>query len=149
MRIKKDGILIIGDSDFCKMTKDALDLISEKDQHNFRRVKKFFRYIIQYKSSGADIVHKVFYVGNKTAFLFTDNMELSLLWYASCIIHDSIHVELFRRFNEGDMNKAERYEIYCCERQIKFLEKIGAPKEVIEMIHTSIKSRYWEKERTW
>jgi len=150
MRIKSYGIKIIGNEEFCEQTKQALDLLKDKDSHNFRKVRKFLRFIVQHRVTlGTSPEHKAFLVGTKTAFLDPKDELFSLIWYASCIVHDAIHVELFRRFNRKDEKEIEKWELLCCRFQERCLKKIGGTSRHFAYLEASIKSKYWEGERKY
>jgi len=149
MRIKAYGIKIQGNKNFCDQTKLALDLLKEKDGHNLKRAMKFFRFIVQYKVSGTTPNQKVFFVGNKTAFSNPKDIQFSIIWYASCIMHDAVHQEIFRRFKRTDENEMERWEIICCRLQIKCLKKIGGDARHFEIMDNAMKTKYWEGERKY
>jgi len=150
MRIKAYGVKIIGNKRFCEQTKQALDLLKEKDSHNFRKVRKFLRFIVQYGITlGTSPHHKAFLVGNKTVFSDPKDELFSLVWYASSIVHDATHIELFRRFKRIDEKEIERWELICCGFQRSCLKKIGGTSRHFAYLESSIKSRYWEGERKY
>lgn len=144
MHTKVYGINVVGNKSFCEQTKKALDLLKEKDHHNYKRVKKFIEHILSSKSSGADGPTKTFFVGKITAFPDSD-IGFSIIWYASAIVHDAIHIEMYRRFKEADPKKIERYEKICCSFQEKCLKRLGASKRHFKYLNVCIKNRYWEK----
>lgn len=140
---------MIGSAEFCTQTKHALKLLRARDSFNLKRVRKFFRFIVEHKVSGTTPYHKTFFVGSKTAFAAPRDGQYSVIWYASCIVHDAIHQELFRRFKRLDEREIERWEVICCRLQMKCLKRIGGDARHLRMLEGALKTRYWEGERKY
>ncbi len=153
MKKKVFGIGIIGKEDFCQRTEIALRLLKDKDNFNFRRVKRFIKLILEDKISGMDTANKVFHVGRKTAFSSGDP-DFDIIWYSSCIMHDAIHSEVDRRFRGGkdaiqSWEVVEWEEKLCLKLQRKCLKKIGATNQHFAYLDAAERSEYWKKDRTW
>jgi hypothetical protein len=150
-----ENILIIGNDDFIKRTIDALNLLKDRDNVNYRRVTKYVNKIIQSKRSGIAIMSKVFKVGDKTS------LKSSLEWYASCIVHDAFHSMLSHRFKVPHRyiarwalspctKLAKRHEEICIRAQTRSLKKIGGSNHEISHLSTVVGSEYWKEiDRDW
>lgn len=129
------NIRIIGDTDFINATKKALDLIRTSDSEMWSMVSKYVGIITSSEKSGmkAWTNSPVFEVGLATS-------ESDSYWYASSICHDAYHSKLYNDYYEkhGDVPDniwtGRHAENLCIDVQIKFLEKINAPKEDIQYL---------------
>lgn len=132
MQIVYKNIHIVGSDNFIKKTKLAIDLIANtnKELNYLVIVNKYIGAISESEKSGMDVnsIPPTFNVGAKT-------YNMDVYWYASCIVHDAHHSELF--FNNKPYTGKEA-ELECLELQIKFLVDSNGPKSYINYIKNLI-----------
>lgn len=132
---------------FEERTREALGLIEKHDSVNFKRVKKYLREIRQYRVSSVDLEHGIFKVGTPTW------RHQDVEWYASCIVHDTIHLMLQHRFGfDWDLpENQERHEAISLRAQARSLKRINETHPSIEyLMECSLKPvHHLKQDRDW
>jgi len=89
------------------------------------------------KNQALDVYNKIYLVGDKTAFH-------SVEWLSGIIAHDSNHSKLYWDYikNNGppipnDIWMGQSAELICNKIQAKCLERIGAPRYMIDYVISS------------
>jgi len=138
-----DNIQLIGPSGFIEKTTEALQYLSDVDPENYEMVKRNMSRIkyhepifgrIPLRETGMNVRDGAFTIGEFTVYS-------SLEWYASGIVHDAYHRELYRL---GKPHKKEKGERAALTKQNEFLSNINHPLIDIE---DTLKTRYWENGR--
>ena len=133
--------------------RSGFEIIAYEGPFSFQFDKKILKIIVLDKISGADTANKTFHVGIKTAFP-TGNFNFNVIWYASCIVHNSYHVHIDRRFRDGKdqvqpWKIIEWEEKVCCKHQKRCLERLRAAPEHFLGLDKAIKNQFWRKESSW
>ena len=116
----------INDSEFMKRTREALELIEEKDPRRFKRVQKEIHYIINVElTSGGQYMRaaKCCFV-DFGRFRFTSQPEWYLYLYAGLIVHEATHGELYSKGFSYTTANRERIERICHAEQARFLSRV-------------------------
>jgi hypothetical protein len=114
------------DAEFITRTKQALDLIEEKDPRRFRRVQTEIRFIVnkELNASGQ--------YGRATRCCFVDfgrypfhtHPDWYLLLYAGTIVHEATHGALCSRGIPYTLGNREQIERICHAEQHRFLMRV-------------------------
>ena len=128
-------IRLIGSREFIDRTKNALTLLKEKDFMSYKVVIRNLGAIVDNKDDMSYFTPfkevPVFFV-NERAYRY------SVTWYASAILHDAYHGELFKNAVSDGIDPISEYsgyvaEMYCLTKQIECMKRIGAPRH--EILH--------------
>lgn len=108
---------------FQERTSHALEMIRKNDPVNWRRVNRHLESISQFDHTmGVDLENRVFTVGTKI-WAYTDTE-----WYASCIVHEAIHVMLQDRFGIDwykNWKNKDAHESIGMRVQARFLRRVN------------------------
>lgn len=136
---------IIGDKEFIHNTKKALKLIKETDKEKYEfvvsRICKIKKNNISFLYPYTDLTY---YVGNNIS-------EANTYLYASCLLREAYHAYLvsmnYRKNKNGEFccydGKASMIESY--QFQFEMLNKMNAPKEVIEAVRNEYNDKIEDK----
>ncbi|MDE2291281.1 MAG: hypothetical protein KGL53_04295 [Elusimicrobia bacterium] len=130
-----DGVLVIGGPDFIAATRKALALVARSRLN--RQVVSSLPRIEEAPCSGMDVyaLHPTYHVGDLT-------WRGETLWYASTIVHDSRHAELYaeaRRATGGLEPPPSDWEGVEGEKkalgaQLAFMRELKAPRKTLEYL---------------
>ena len=149
-------IEIIGDNDFIKKTKEALDLLENKAPIHFGIVTRYIG-AIEWVEEGSGMFAwedpPLYKVGEAT-------VEAGTIWYAGTIVHDSIHSKQYHDYLAENPTSSVPDEVWtgksaeaqCLDAQYDALEKIGADQATLDYIEDILETEYWEveyEERWW
>ena len=150
-----DGIKFEGDVDVnCSLqTVHALDLLDTKAHEDFLLVTNYIG-IIECRDAWSAMYPfenpPRFRVGKATR-------DSGAMWYAGAIAHDSCHSRQYHDYLKIHPGTAVPVEIYtgetsekeCIRYQFGVLEKMGAPKKMLDYVANSSSQRYWESKNVW
>ncbi len=134
-----DNIKITGSDQFITQTREALNLLKQKDIGAYTKTQTYIGIIEQGKHSGMWAWESPprYEVGDATAFY-------SVTWYASTIAHDATHSELYAKYQLSHPGEAVpeaafggiEIEMLCNTYQLKVLKRINAPQSEIDYMST-------------
>ena len=150
-----DGIKFEGDVDVnCSLqTVHALDLLDTKAHEDFLLVTKYIG-IIECR----DVWSAMYPFENPPRFRVGKvTRDSGTLWYAGAIAHDSCHSRQYHDYEKIHPEAAVPVEIYtgeaaekeCIRYQYGVLEKMGAPKKMLDYVANSSSLRHWETRNAW
>lgn len=149
-------IAVLGDQECQDDTQAALNLLSTAAPESYQTAIDYID-VIECVAQGSGMAayeeSPKFIVGDATR-------QSGTVWYASAIVHDATHSELYHQFeaaNPGqpvpaDVWTGEQAEATCLAAQAQALTDMGAPAATIDFVLDSLETRYWEVEnedRTW
>ncbi len=127
-----DGIIVEGPKHFINWTRTALLLIKNKDPPSYNYLIKYICRIVLRKNNSRILPESgIFYVGRITAFPYKKSTS-SLVWYASVLIHETAHVELFK---SGKICNNKKAEVYSIKKQINVLKKLEDKYQFIKYLN--------------
>lgn len=135
------SIAIEGPSEFIENTKEALALIKEKTEF-YGKVQNYIGRIKE-----ADFSGMMAYEDIPTFYTDEPTWQATTVWYASVIIHDAHHSELYHRAKKslGEDSPAldtawtgEAAEIECLEVQLKALIQLNADASIVNYVEQLI-----------
>ena len=150
-----NGIKFEGDVDVnCSLqTVHALDLLDTKAHEDFLLVTKYIG-IIECRD-----VWSAMYPGEDTPRFRVGKVTRNsgTMWYAGAIAHDSCHSRQYHDYEKTHPEKAVPVEIYtgeasendCIRYQFGVLEKMGAPKKMLDYVANSSSLRHWESKNVY
>jgi len=153
--VQYDGIRFEGDVDInCSLqTVHALDLLDTKSHDDFLTITKYIG-VIECRDDWSGMYGwenpPRFRVGKATR-------DSGVIWYAGAIAHDSCHSRQYNDYAKVHFGETvplvlfsgEAAEIECINYQYGVLEKIGAPKKMLDYVSNSSSTRYWETKDVW
>ena len=137
-----------------KQTLEALELLKTKAPDFYKEVSTYIKVIKGVeKGSGMEAFADppTFLAGDKTR-------DYSPVWYAGCIVHDTVHSKLYHEYLRQHPGKkvparawmGKKSEGICIDQQIAVLQKLNAPQHMIDHANRERESGYWHtKERFW
>ena len=135
-------IRIVGNSEFERQTKEALDLLKDKYKKGFDLAQGNLREICDDggRPDYLDMDKKAYHVKKETAF--SNGSE----WYAGQIVHEAVHSYMTHEkgFPCTGSNR-EKHEKIAAQIQIDVLRAIKAPERLINYARKQVKERFWEK----
>lgn len=142
-------IRIRGTKKFIKTTKDALNLLKEKDPINYRVVIRNIGAIVEHKLNWNSYFNGLQEV--PTAFINKKTYTHNLEWYACGIVHEAYHSKLYHDAILDGIDPIPEYsgyhaEMYCLTKQIQCMRRIGASKEDIDWAIECYDRRWWEED---
>ena len=141
-------IRLIGSKNFINRTRDALNLLHDKDFMSYKIVIQNLGAIVENKLdiglSYFDPLKEV-----PTAFMTTYSCMYDLKWYAAALVHEAYHSKLFSDAIEDDKNPFDEYrgysaEMYCLTKQVECLKKIEAEKNDILYAIEFYDKKWWK-----
>lgn len=135
-------ILIKGNKKFIRRTKEALNLLKEKDSLSYKVIIKNIESIYQGNKTYFDP-----FLNNKTAFV---TLSSDITWHASQILHEAYHSKLYNNAILENRNPIYAYsgyeaEMYCLTKQIECLRQIQSPKYLLEYAISFYGKNWWDK----
>lgn len=134
---------ISGSQEFKSTIMSALELLNNNAPDYSPLVIDYLVEIREGDHSGVQVETGVFTVGRNT--YRTQNA----VWLASIIVHDAVHVKLFK---EGKTYHGKEGESAAIKVQREVLIELDAPQSYLEHLDGSLESSYWEVpfiERDW
>jgi len=148
-----DGIEVSGCPRFEYRTRQALEILG--DNEAFSSVKRSLIAIRQSDSSGLVVIRgkPTFEVGLRT-------WQASLVWYASAIVHDAGHADLYGKnqwrflgfvYTPPSAWTGVEAERVCLRVQLAALRELRAGRDVIRYVESLLERPTYqdERERTW
>jgi len=135
---------IVGSFEYEQVIRQALMRLYRFDREDYHLVGYYLSEIRESEHSGVDVFTGTFY--NKLANFSDQNL---VIWEAGDMVHDATHCYLYKNGYEFAGKEAEEY---CCKVQRRCLERLGAPKFMIDYISKVSSTEYWEipfEERNW
>lgn len=149
-------IKITGNENFIQETTFALALLQSKAPEDLKRVVDNVGIILSVlHGSGINSWEK------SPRFFVSDRLfEAGTAWYASVIVHDAVHSELYHQWAKNHPGQrvpdsvyaGKAAELKCLKIQAGVLAKIGGPQWQIDYVNNVAKTKYWEKpynQRDW
>ena len=138
-------IIIKGNKKFIETTKEALNLLKEKDYLSYKVIIKNIEVIHQSEKTNFNP-----FLNKQVAFISTKSSKVDITWYASQILHESYHGKLYNDAIEEEKNPIEAYqgyeaEMYCLTKQIECLKKLEAPNYLIEYAISFYGQNWWDR----
>ena len=139
---------IRGTKEFIKTTKEALNLIKEKDPMSFKIVVKNIKRIEEHREN----CHSYFIVveGVPTAKINKKTYTHNIEWYACGLVHEAYHSKQYREAlldGKDPMKACTGYsaEMYCLTKQIECMKRIGASQEDLDWAINCYDQKWWEE----
>jgi hypothetical protein len=147
------SIVIDGDAEFAAWTEQALALLRAEAPQWHEHVEASIKIISSVpQESGVDIRTGTYEVGDLTAHGPGLEPSQQLAWYASTIVHDATHVQLFR---EGKPYDGKESEIACLKDQAAVLALIDTEPHLGAYVQGLIDgaddpaNQYWNASNRW
>lgn len=131
------SVEVAGTMDFITQTCAALSLLEQRDVEASNKVQIYIGKIEQGEHSGMWVLETPprYEVGDATAFS-------SLTWYASTIVHDATHAELYTEYHLAHPGESVPESVYsgvdverfCNAYQLEVLKRLGAPQNEIDYL---------------
>src|ERR1044071_2417959 len=114
---------------FLESTLEVLKLIERVDPRRFRRIQKHVRFIVHSElASGACYKRLARWCAiDYSRYDFTEDQDWSLLSYASALVHEATHGEIFSRYIISSARTRVRIEKLCHTEERRFLRHLDTP----------------------
>lgn len=140
-----EGIEIRGDKEFIARTKEALSLLLERSK-SFPTVKSYVGRIEQAQRSGIWANYEI-----PTADIADKTSEVSPVWYASVLAHESYHSLLYYKDKEKTGKEPDaiawtgvKAEKKCLEFQLQTLKELAAEDYIIKYVEDLMKNPQYQ-----
>ena len=140
-------IRIRGSKEFIEITKEALNLIKEKDPMDFKVLVKNIKLIEEHRENW----YSYFCIvgGEPTARINRKTYTHNIEWYACGLVHEAYHSRQYHEAlldGEDPMKASTGYsaEMYCLTKQIECMKRIGASEEDIDWAISCYDQKWWE-----
>lgn len=141
-------IRLSGSKEFIDRTREALNLLREKDFMSYKVVIKYLGAIVENK---IDIGFSYFdpFKEIPTAFMTKVSCMHDIKWYAGVLLHEAYHSKLFNDAIMDEKNPFEEYrgysaEMFCLTKQIECLKRIDANKDDILLAIEHYDKKWWK-----
>ena len=146
--ISYGSIVVCGDTEFQKISAEALDMLKEKAADALDLVEKNIGFIYQYKSSGifSSIMPSI-------CTIKKESIIRSPTYYSGILCHEAYHVFLYHSFkNSNPLIKEVPPEVYsgaeaeakCVKYSRQIMEKLGVDINTLPPIQELIDSKWWQ-----
>lgn len=144
-------IRLIGSKTFIEKTREALNLLKEKDYFGYKVVIKYLGAIVENKTN-IDYSYFDAYKEVPTAFIRNTTYMHNKEWYAAALVHEAYHGKLFsdtvlENKNPENIYNGYHAEMYCLTQQIECLKKVGAREEDILYAISCYDKTWWVDEK--
>jgi hypothetical protein len=144
-------IRLRGSKEFIEITKEALNLIKEKDPMDFKVLVKNIKLIEEHRENWYSYFcfEKGIPIARINKKTYTHNLE----WYACGLVHEAYHSKQYHDAlldGEDPMKACSGYsaEMYCLTKQIECMKLIGASEEDLAWAISCYDKRWWEEYKT-
>ena len=150
------GIGIIGDEHFVQRTIRALEAVEGGPRWAYDYVLAYLDYVKQHSVPRNANAGGHVNVRTRTFYVYNNTYSSHVMWFASALVHEAVHVRQYREYRESQGNRASRsstfgrtaanrmrIEMEALDIQIRFLEEANAPRRIIDMARAFIGTVWW------